>query len=82
MCLSVFSGVIVTEILSESRVIPNLVQVMFGVGCPDEVHVKVSGFPLSTNVSHDVLLFIVGGANIYIKEKHCYLKGCIRKRLS
>ena len=41
---------------------------MFGVGCPAGAHVKVSGFPFSTNVSHDVVLFIVGGANICIKK--------------
>ena len=47
---------------------------MFGVGCPAEVHVKVSGFPFPTNVSHDVVLFIVGGANTHIKKKHCHEK--------
>ena len=41
---------------------------MFGVGCPAGAHVKVSGLPFPTNVSHDVVLFIVGGANIYIKK--------------
>ena len=41
---------------------------MFGEGCPAEVHVKVSGFPFLTNVSHDVVLFIVGGAKNYIKK--------------
>ena len=41
---------------------------MFGVGCPAGAHVKVSGFPFSTNVSYDVVLFITGGANINIKK--------------
>ena len=46
---------------------------MFGVGCPAGAHVKVSCSPLSTKVSHDFVLFIVGGANIY-KKKSLLLK--------